>query len=95
MEFQNPGPIELTDQELQVLIVAIHGMQDQYEDALFNLGQAENFAALHGGVLSDMDRAAQKGIQWQQDMLDVIRRKLGDKWEPAAEFRAPSDLSSL
>jgi hypothetical protein len=93
--FENPGSVEFTDEELTDLIAAIHLAQDTYEDVLMDLGKHENAHALNGAEMHEQDKDVLKVTQKRQDNLDVIRRKLGDKWEPSSEYTSPDDISGL
>lgn len=75
----------LAPQEKELLIRAIHYVQDLWQESSDDLAKSDNFH----------DRVLGRQVTKDNDRLDVIRRKLGDKWEPHLDYKAPDDLSGL
>jgi hypothetical protein len=71
--------IELTKEEVDELIHTIHMTQDILAEAGDDLASAA----------SEEDRQAGREYDKRNDLLDRLRKKLGDTWEPAPEYRVP------
>jgi hypothetical protein len=71
--------MELTEEERIVLLKAIHQIQDNYAESSDALAGAED----------PEDRAMGRRLECENGILDAIRRKLGDEWEPDPGYVAP------
>jgi hypothetical protein len=75
----------LSPVERDVLFNAVRQTQDSWAQASDELAASE-----HEG-----DRAMGRAIEKSNDQLDVIRKKLGDTWEPAPGYKAPNSPKGL
>jgi hypothetical protein len=71
--------IELTKEEVDELIHTIHMTQDILAEAGDDLASAA----------SEEDRRVGREYDKRNDLLDRLRKKLGDTWEPSPEYRVP------
>lgn len=83
--FTNPGPVTLNDEELSELILAVHMAQDSWQSASDDLAKSE----------STEDQAAAREYEKRIDLLEVVRKKLGDEWRPIAEYEVPDSPKGL
>lgn len=83
--FTNPGHIELNDEELSELILCIHMAQDSWQAAADDLAKSESVE----------DQKTSREFERRIDLLEVVRKKLGDEWQPIKEYKAPDDPSEL
>jgi hypothetical protein len=77
--------VTLTEAEQEALIMAIHMTQDLLAGAADGLAASE----------SEEDRQIGRDSEKKADLLDIVRRKLGDEWEPTTEFTAPDSPEGL
>jgi hypothetical protein len=75
----------LSDEEREALIACIHFAQDNFTPAADELAGSSNS--------EDVERA--RCWDKQLDLLDALRKKLGDTWEPTPEFRVPDTPEGL
>jgi hypothetical protein len=71
--------VDLTEEEVAAVLGAIHGWQDVLVECADDLAQQEHPDD------HEVGRRAEKSA----DILDVVRRKLGDTWEPDPSYTAP------
>jgi hypothetical protein len=80
-----PTNVALTDEEKGVIIGAIHLAMDMYVQGANDLSDST----------SPEDQVHSRDIEVILDLLDKARRKLGDTWEPAPEYRVPDSPEGL
>lgn len=83
--FTNPGPITLSDEELSELILCVHMAQDMWHAASDDLATSESAG----------DQETSREFDRRLDLLEVVRKKLGDEWEPIKAYKTPDDASEL
>jgi hypothetical protein len=76
---------DLTAEEVEAIISAIHYAQDAYQGAADELAHAT----------SEEDRYVGRALDKRQPLLDSARKKLGDTWNPHPDFQAPDTPEGL
>ena len=71
--------ILLSNEERSALIKAIHLAQDTYAETADDLA----------GAPHEVDQQVGRETYKLVDVLEVVRKKLGDTWEPDPRFTAP------
>jgi hypothetical protein len=76
---------DLSEEEVGALITAIHLAEDILVETCNDLSTKSN----------PEDQETGRGYEKVLDLLNTARKKLGDTWEPAPEYKVPDSPKDL